>query len=161
MSVLYTGSVIEAFCCCCRYMTLLCSRVDILYCSLQWVNKRYESVTQSIVHIVMDGVDSGSDAGGDRAEESADCPSYMVSDFKTMLIVEANQSVKVNGSEIVWNLFFHIHELYRVYEGFSLCVIKFAVQQYMEKSFLREITFAHWIIYYCLVCEICLKICVA
>ncbi len=41
--------------------------------------------------IVMDGVDSGSDAhhaGGDGAEESGDCPSYMVSDFKTMLVVE-------------------------------------------------------------------------
>ncbi len=38
----------------------------------------------------MDGVDSGSDAAGDGAEESGDCLSYMVSDFKTMLFVEAN-----------------------------------------------------------------------
>ncbi len=38
----------------------------------------------------MDGMDSGSDAGGDGAEESGDYPSYMVSDFKTMLVVEAN-----------------------------------------------------------------------
>ncbi len=38
----------------------------------------------------MHEVDSGSDAGGDGAEESGDCPSYMVSDFKTMLVVEAN-----------------------------------------------------------------------
>ncbi len=55
-------------------MTLLCSRVDTLYCSLQWINKRYESVTQSIVHIVMDGVDFGSDAGGDGAEEREIAP---------------------------------------------------------------------------------------
>ncbi len=31
-------------------MTLLHGHVDILYCSLYWINKRYESVTQSIVH---------------------------------------------------------------------------------------------------------------
>ncbi len=38
------------------------------------VDKRYESVTLrlSIVHIVMDGVDSGSDAGGDGEEECGD-----------------------------------------------------------------------------------------
>ncbi len=38
----------------------------------------------------MDGEGSGSDAGGDGAEECGDCLSYMVSDFKTMLVVESN-----------------------------------------------------------------------
>ncbi len=38
----------------------------------------------------MDGVGPGSDAGGDGAEECGDWLSYMVSDFKTVLVVEAN-----------------------------------------------------------------------
>ncbi len=41
-------------------MTLLCSYVDTLCCSLWWINKRYESVTLSIVHNAMDGVGSRS-----------------------------------------------------------------------------------------------------
>ncbi len=52
----------------------------------------------------------------------------MVYDFKTVFVVEANWSVKVNGSEMVWNLFLTINKLYIVYEGFSLSVIKFAVE---------------------------------
>ncbi len=67
-------------------MTLLCSRVDTLCCSLSWINKRYKSVTLSIVHIVMDGVGSGPDAGGDGAEECGDWLSYMVSDFRQIQI---------------------------------------------------------------------------
>ncbi len=84
---------------------------------------------------------------------------YMISDFKTMLMVKANFSVKVNGSEMAWNLFLHIYELHRGYEGFCVCVIQFAVKQYMERIFMIQFTVAGWIVYDVLICEICLEIC--